>query len=56
VALDDEDLKPPLGLDRQLEKVNRAFEVPELFRPPKEVFNLVDVFETVNFPEQSGVS
>jgi hypothetical protein len=34
----------------------RAFEVPELFRPPKEVFNLVDVFETVNFPEQSGVS
>jgi hypothetical protein len=56
VALDDEDLKPPWDWMGSLKKVNRAFEVPELFRLPKEVFNLVEVFETVNFPEQSGVS
>jgi hypothetical protein len=39
-----------MGLDRRFEIVGRAFQVPD-----REVFNLVEVFETVKFPEQSSL-
>jgi hypothetical protein len=50
LALEDEDLKPLLGLDRRFEIVGRAFSSAGLFPLHKEVLNLVEVFETARLP------
>jgi hypothetical protein len=55
LALDDEDLKPPWDRIGGLNS-RQGFSSAGLFPLLKEVLNLVEVFETVKFPEPSGVS
>lgn len=53
LARDDED-EGPVGLDRRLEMVGRAFQVPHFFPLLKKVLNLVAVSEMVKFPRAIG--